>query len=70
MTATAVIDLTTPPCPTICSVTCIHCGLTVKANSLKLANDWMGAHHTCNEMIHAAVQYAFRDKQKDKDNEQ
>ena len=64
------IDLTTPNHPTICTVTCPHCGLIVKANSLKLANDWMDAHHTCDEMIHAAVQHAFRDKLKDKDNEQ
>lgn len=67
---TAVVDLTTPPCATICSVTCIHCGLTVKANTIKSCKDWMDAHHACGEMIHAAVQYAFRDKLKDKDNEQ
>lgn len=70
MRAVAVVDITTPPCATICSVTCIHCGLTVRANSLAEANRWMAERHLCRQHIHAAVQHACRDKQKDKDNEQ
>ena len=62
------IDLTTPNYPTVCTLTCPHCGLTVRANSLAEANRWMAERHLCRQHIHAAVQYAFRDKLKDKDN--
>jgi hypothetical protein len=56
------IDLTTPNHPTVCTVTCQFCGLTVRANTLADANRWMAERHLCRQHIHAAVQHACRDR--------